>query len=55
MCKRSSTATDMQVLVFGKHGFFLLFLFVWKGNNHTFGEGTQTKKIVILINTLLPS
>ncbi|XP_068749051.1 leucine-rich repeat-containing protein 3-like [Montipora capricornis] len=28
----------MQVLVFGKQGFFLLFLFVWKENNHTFGE-----------------
>ena len=41
--QRSSVAPDMQVLVFGKQFFFLLFLFVWKGKNHAFGQGTQTK------------
>ncbi|XP_068737046.1 CUB and peptidase domain-containing protein 2-like [Montipora capricornis] len=36
--QRSSVAPDMQVLVFGKQFFFLLFLLVWKGNNHAFGQ-----------------
>ena len=41
--QRSSVAPDMHVLVLGKPFFFFLFLFVWKGNNHAFGQGTQTK------------